>query len=620
MKKFTKFQKQIIGIIAVLIVAALCFGAYFAFFSNKDSEALPSFSFTEEELAAIRDFSGKATFSFVADKGKASDAEAYMMRLAEGYASVNRNFNVGYGVGSAPCVLSTGGKEHIVDVKAMFKTREDGTPYASSVRAFFNNILFGKALVAETEALPGYNLYGDKVNTAGLAYIYDPVERADLKFVYIKNQYDELTFIPLDGSFYLTDSIMDLDTSTTATMVAAVRAPVATNVIELKYKSEGEYAEQLKKYGLDSEENATAIILIEDKEGNASYIRVGKALTDGTGFYAYCNGKKDRIYVMQQSISNYILIPKESFLIANFGTPLKELTDVFSTITDIEIGVGEDEPIKAVLMTDEDKKNHPINYSWKITAPDRFISGDYDYALPNYGNVGDLLNALCALSSDEVMAAEVTDEALEEYGLKTPYRTYSWLYKGETRCTVYFSKATDDGYIYVYSVKENVKDGKKDTIGISRIKKTVFTYLDYTALDYVDTKLFTQYFDKLDYMSFSRNGVDYSMIFDKDDKGNVTAARINGKEADLLSCRNFYKNFIHCYVLDEYPAEGEKPKELLKVSATIGGKTTEISFGRISNMKAYCLVNGKSEYVMEYDLLETLIDNVDALIAGEVVK
>ena len=110
------------------------------------------------------------------------------------------------------------------------------------------------------------------------------------------------------------------------------------------------------------------------------------------------------------------------------------------------------------------------------------------------------------------------------------------------------------------------------------------------------------------------------MTFEKDKEGAVTAAKINGRDADLLSCRNFYKNFIHCYVLDEYVTEGEKPKELLKISATIGGKKTEISFGRISNMKAYCLVNGKSEYVMEYDLLETLISNVDALINGEVIK
>ena len=619
MKKLTKFQKQIIGIGAVLVVAALCFGAYFIFF-DKDSEAKPSFSFTAEELTAIKGLDERATFTFSAEKGKASAEESYMMSLAEGYASVNDKVKVVYGKGDDTCVLSVNGKTVTVDVKTAFKTRKDGTPYSTTVRALFNEAMLGKKIVDEYVALPGYNLYGDMVNSAGLAYVYDPVERKDLKYVYIKNRHDELTFIPLNGTFYLADSIMDLDTSTTATMVAAVRAPVATDVIELKYKDDKEYAELLKTYGLDSEESATAIILIEDNDGNASYIRVGKALTDGTGFYAYCNGKKDRIYVMQQSISNYILIPKESFLIANFGTPLKELTDVFSSITDIEIGVGDEEPIKAVLMTDEDKKNHPINYSWKITAPDRFISGDYDYALPNYGNMGDLLNALCALSSDEVMSAEVNEESLEKYGLKAPYRTYSWLYKGETRCTVYFSNATEDGYIYVYSVKENVKEGTKDTIGISRIKKTAFAYLDYTALDYVDTKLFTQYFDKLDSMSFSRGGVDYTMTFEKDKEGAVTAAKINGRDADLLSCRNFYKNFIHCYVLDEYVTEGEKPKELLKISATIGGKKTEISFGRISNMKAYCLVNGKSEYVMEYDLLETLISNVDALINGEVIK
>jgi len=182
------------------------------------------------------------------------------------------------------------------------------------------------------------------------------------------------------------------------------------------------------------------------------------------------------------------------------------------------------------------------------------------------------------------------------------------------------SKADEKGYIYVYSIKETVKDGKKNVLGIAKVKNTAFTFLEYTPLDFLDTKLFTQYFDRMDSMSFRRNGVDYHMTFTKDKEGTVTSAKINGKEADLLSCRNFYKNFIHCYFIEEYEEEGDAPKELLMVSATVGGKKTEISFGRISSMKAYCLINGKLEYVMEYSLLETLINNVESLIKGEVIK
>lgn len=621
MKKFTKFQKQIIAIVSVLLVAALCFGAYFIFF-NGEKELTASFAFNDEELSAIKKL-GRTNFTFAAEKGKATAEEAYMMRLAEGYASVNKKVTVSYGVDDEKCQVIRGTDSYVVDMEKSFIRREDGTAYASTVRAFFNVSLFGDDFGIGTEALPGFNLYGDMVNSAGAAYIYDPIERADIKYVYVKNQHDELTFIPLNGTFYLKDSVMDLNTSVSATLVAAVRAPVATEIIELKYKDDAEYKKLLASYGLDDDEKLNAAILIEDDDGNASYLKVGKALTDGTGFYSLCHSKKDRIYVMQQSISNYILVPKEKFLIANYGTPLENLSSVFSTITDIEIGIGEEEPLTAVFMTEEDKKNHPLNYSWKITGPDRFISGEFDYALPNFGNIGDLLNALCALSSDTVVSAEADEKALKEYGLDTPYRTYSWVHKGkdnDTRCTVHFSKVTEDGYIYVYGVKENLKENTKDVIGISRMLKSAFAYLEYGAMDYVDTKLFTQYFDKLDSMSFTRNGVEYVMNFTKDKNDLVTSARINGKETDLLSCRNFYKNLLHCYVLGEYEGEGDAPKELLEISLKVGGKTTVLSFGRISNMKAYCLVNGKTEYEMNYVLLETLIANADALIAGEVIK
>ncbi len=620
MKKFTKFQKQIIAIVSVLLVAGLCFGAYFIFF-DKDTELTASFPFNAEELKAAKKL-GRTNFTFAAEKGKATTEEAYMMHLAEGYASVNKKVSVSYGVDDEACQIISGGKTYVVDMDKEFIRREDGTAYASTVRAFFNNSLFGKDFGITTEALPGFNLYGDMVNSSGGAYIYDPIQRENIKYIYVKNQYDELTFIPESGTFYLLDSVMDLNTSVSATLVAAVRSPVATNIIPLEYKTDAEYNKLLADYGLDDDEKLNAAILIEDDDGNASYLKIGKALSDGTGFYALCHGKKDRIYVMQQSISNYILVPKEKFLIANYGTPLEDLALVYSTVTDIEIGIGEDEPLKAVFMTDEEKKNHPINYSWKITGPDRFISGEFDYALPEFGNIGDLLNTLCAMSSDTVVSATVDDESLKEYGLDTPYRSYSWLHKGkeeDIRCTVHFSKPTDDGYLFVYGIKENVTEKEKEVLGISRIAKSKFAYLDYTVMDYLDTKLYTQYFDRLDTMSFTRNGTEYVVNFTKDSAGLVTAARINGKDTDLLSCRNFYKNLLHCYVLGEYKGE-DSPKELLEISLTANDKTAVLSFGRISNMKAYCLVSGKTEYEMDYVLLETLIANVDALIAGEVIK
>lgn len=609
MKKLTKFHKQLIAIICLALVAGICFTVYAVRSSKDNEEQKPSYNFSETEIEAIKAFNGTALFTFKAEKGKADAAVSEYMRLADGYASVNGKIKVQYGKGDKDCVLTVNGAETVPDSEKLFRRLKDGTPYATDARAFFNKALFGAELGAETDALSGYDLDGDRVNSAGNAYIYGPIERADIKYIYVKNEFDELTFVPLDGGFYLADTEMDLATATTATLVAAARAPIAAS----KVKNPA----ALSEYGLDSDENATATLLIQDKKDNAYYMRIGKRLTDGSGFYAKCHGK-DIVYILPSSISNYILVPKESFLVANYGTPLAQLTDVFQKVDDIAVNFGED-ILKAEFMSDSEKKNHPINYTWKITAPSRLVSDVYGYSLPNYGNIGDVFNALCALASDEVAEADVNKETLAKYGLDTPYRSYSWVYNGTTRCTVYFSKADDNGNHYVYSVKENVKTGEKITIGIGLVKGTAFPYLGYDVMDYMDTLLYTQYFDKLDGIEFTRKGKDYDISLSKNSEGTVESAKLNGKAVELRSAQNFFRGLLHCSILGEYEGT-EKPEEIFNIKVTSNGKTTEMSFGRISSMKAYCLVDGKTQYIMDYALLETLVSGADKLIAGEKVE
>jgi len=615
MKKLTKFHKQLIAIGAVVLVAAVCFGVYM-FQSNKEKQQNPTttLSFTKEEQNAIRGVKSKASVAFAAEKGGANAKEAFLMTLAEDLSAINPKISVKYGVGGDACVVTVKGDKHTADMDALFTQREDGTPYASTARAFFYTALTGSDQGAPNEALKGFNLDGDMVTQAGYAYLFDPIDKANLEYVYIQNQHDKLTFIELNGSFYLTESELDLDTATTATMIAAARAPVAIDTVK--------DPENLEKYGLKDNAKATAIVIAKVKDGDSFSIIIGNELPDGSGYYAKTPAK-DRIYVMQSNIANYLLVPKESFLVANFGTSMNDVKEPFDTVTDIRIEFDDGDVFKAQLMSDKEKETHnnsSINYAWKVTAPDRFISGDNGYALPNPDNIAVCIYTLSHLASDEVVESDINDETLAEYGLDKPYRVFSWLYKGQTRITTSFSKPNDDDICYVYSVKENVSDGKKVKIGIAAIEADSFEYLHYKAFNYTSNILYSGYLKNLDSVTISRDGKDYVMTFTKDEIGALTAAKVNGVDADLASCQAFYTRFISCKVLDEYTAEEEPPKELIKVSINKGGEITSMSFGRISNMKAYGLVNNKTALYISYNDLEKLISAADAIIAGETVK
>ena len=615
MKKLTKFQKQLTAVICLLVLAAVCFTIYAVRANRSEAEKPePLYPFTDEEIQAIEDFDGKAVFSFRAKQGQADAKTAVYMHLADGYASVSGRITVKYGEAlkdGRECVLSVNGKEYIPDSDSLFSVLEDGTPYASGARAYFNTALFGESLGAERDALEGFDLDGDRVNSAGRPYLYGPLERSDIKYIYVENKYDKLTFVPVDGVFYLADTEMDNSTAVVATLVAASRAPYAIGKVE--------NPKELAAYGLDSDEHAEATLLMQDKKGEAYFIRIGSALKDGSGYYAWCHGKKS-VYIMPPNIANYILVPKEKFLVANYGTALERREDVYRKLDDIVINL-DGETIKAELMTDEEKANHAINYSWKITEPERFASESYGYALPNFGTMGDIFNALCALHTDVVVEADPDSAAFEKYGLDKPQRSYSWVFDGEVRCTVYISKPDADGSMYAYSVKEGLKSGRKITLGIGRVEEKDFPYMNCRLLDYLDSKLFTQYFDDMEKIEFTCKGSSYRIDIVRDAEGAPESAFLNGKDVDLDSCRRFYQNgILHCTILDEYDAEGGIPEEIFRISLTFKGKKDEFVFGRLSSVKAHCLANGKAQYVVEYPMLETMMSLAERLAAGEKIE
>ncbi len=611
MKKLSSFQKQAIGLLAIVLVAAIIYGIYLLRPTDSDEKAETPTSFlTAEELKALEKFEGKAVFTFNEKADTKKVDSLTLMVVALNYAEASDNISMVYGEGDAQMALYINGKA--AELGELFLRFEDGTPYATSARVAINKALFGDPLDAKNIALSGYDTDGDTVNKAGSAYLYGPVEREDIEAIYVKNKASEITFVN-DGTSFSVSGLagMTADTANVATLVANCRAPVAVKKIyDMK---------NLADYGLETESDALATVIVFGKDGSEFSMRIGKELPNEGGFYALVEGK-EYIYVLMDSIKNTVMLPKEKFVTAEYSLKLGSEQEVFKYVDNIAITFDDGEVLNAEVMTEEEAENHSLSYTWKIVGPDRLVHSDRGYTLPNYMMLSDTLNALCALESSEIVAADVTDEALEKYGLKTPYRVFAYDHSRSdevVRITIYMSKPDVNGEFYVYSTKD---DGKVClTCGIGVVNSFDVAFIDYKIVEYVDNYLYLEFIDLIDEMVFTRGGETYRFVLSKNDKLEFTSATMNAQSCPVDSVKKIYQGLLRCYIRGEvFPEKQPEADMTLKILNT-NGEETVFCFSRITAVKVHVTVNGGGNYYINYSDYETLLTTLTTVVAGKPV-
>ncbi len=654
MKNLTKFKKQIIGICAVALAAAVLFGLY-AIFAEDDQDAGSAntrvelnYSFNVEEKAALEAFAASVKIKFAAEKGKADEQTAPLMKLAADYAALNKNITLSFGNGGEDCVVERLSGDDvkktvikIADLEYFYNPNSEtptdnpkGAMYAiGGIKCAFNQAIFGEALGRakdEKLAMTGFDIYGNTLNAGGNIVMFSLGKGyADLAFVQISNRHnDEITFYTskeTGSPTIIGAGGMEINTVSAVMLMSFAQTPTAVGIVE--------NPEALSVYGLDSDENALATVLVSVDEKNFRRIRIGKALPDGSGHYALCDDKnndyKPTVY-KTTSYSSYALMSMESYLTASYGIKLETNTDIYSVVDDMSVSFGE-ETVKLKKLSDEEKKDLALDYTWKVTAPDRFIHSEKGYALCNYFNVGDLFTALSGLATTNIVKAVPDEEALAEYGLAEPFRSYKWTVKmsdGKVICSVSVSKPDKDGNFYVCGTKQYLtKDGKEytETLGIGTLTTSDFCnedgvgYISYSALDFVDNKLFTDFITAVDSITITKDGETHVFDLDKSVDGKIAKARLDGKVVDLQSVRRMYVDIIHPVILGEY--QGEVPDaETIRITLTRSGEDTVLSFTRLNSVQVYCTVNGGGNYYVNYDDVKAIIDDYETLISGGKVE
>ncbi|HAN20561.1 MAG: hypothetical protein A2Y15_01010 [Clostridiales bacterium GWF2_36_10] len=266
---------------------------------------------------------------------------------------------------------------------------------------------------------------------------------------------------------------------------------------------------------------------------------------------------------------------------------------------------------------------------WKLISPSEYIPEGKNYIYPNYNFASDFAVKITTLVGESVVDYAITskpgdaetliEEKLEKYDLLEPAYHVSYEYKGITS-EVFFSHINENGKYYCYSVLSGESGDKKINLCtdiIAEVSLETAPWLNWEMVDYVEQSILSMHIDTINTLAFTFDNKTYTFTLERNEKGKLSRATIDGKEVDLQNFRYLYISILEVYIKGEYHDNGESKSEFLKINIDSTSKDQEIIFYRVTTSKAYYTIDGQGMNYVLIDSINTIKTNLSLLLAGE---
>jgi len=352
-------------------------------------------------------------------------------------------------------------------------------------------------------------------------------------------------------------------------------------------------ASELYRYGLDDPKNSITIRFLD---GNEFTYRFGaKTPVGGTisGYYVMRDDDPN-VYIVEEYYYNELQVGLPD-LIGLYITGELDDQESISEISMYGPGYAED---MMLTYVPEEERDPTTGSMFRFTTPftrdadDRFVL-----------EMVDALYYLDAYSVAEAYDKALPADVLAEYGLTTPSKTISYVYKGE-RTTLKVGKV-DGSYAYIIYNEEpiiyqvayadvkvwyemSVEKLAVRTIYIANINKTESISFD-TSFKPFDIKISLQ--------GESANG-----------------ATMNGKRINMGDFREFFADMIAITYIER--ADSPAPTGKADMSITYNmrdGSTVKVEFFKVSARRYHAVVNGRGGVLVSYDDVDSILDGLISL-------
>jgi len=384
-----------------------------------------------------------------------------------------------------------------------------------------------------------------------------------------------------------------------------------------RYESIVDSPKALSFYGLDSDENAAAVISVEGEDSFKRRIRIGNKTEDG--YFAACDDGDGNygttVYVVDNA-ADIVTKPIEYFVNSHYRPRVFDVYHVFYDMPSMVIETPE-EKYNISYLTPEERANHTVSDAWKLTSPEVYFPAGQDYALCNAAYLSKLFYSICNLSCENVEILFPEEEDMEKYGLDKAYRHYGFRIS-VAYLDIYLTKPDENGNMYIGGERnqsEGVDVYSRVYLPIGVINVKDFAFADDGVFSFIDNRLITKDFSEVTSITLELNGESHLIDFVEGSNG-YRCPRLNGvAESHYDNTSKLYNWGIKASITGIYT--GALPKDF-DISATVnyGDKSVFIQYKydeeKAGNYTGICVVDGKKAYTINcgYDRLQDLLETM----------
>lgn len=463
--------------------------------------------------------------------------------------------------------------------------------------------LSDKSAVVETteeeDALPTL-IDGEVLGPQNRIFIMEYIKNDNISEINIHNEYGDFGIIynEEDDEYYIKDE--PNATYNQESMQYLMSAAGYTLAIERIATENIEYSE----YGLDME-SSPAWYTISDRKGNTHKLFIGDRIPSNAGYYVKYDGR-DAVYVLDSSISDYLLAPVEAIISPLLAFPMGQST--YYLANNIILTKDDEVFIAMEYIPDEERIASGSPYLHRMLKP-------FGYT-PNDSNYLDVLALFGEYTGISTLKYKPSEEDLEKYGLTNPKYCFYFEYK-KFPSEIWFSEKNENGNFYAYTPVFNL---------ITEVEYDNADWLEWNLLEWLQRPIFQENIRYVKNITVESEKESYNFELTYGTDSLVKAVETNSKTtiADLDNFKQFYMSLLMTSYLDYAELDEAEVEELVENGAYLTltfnmttGKTLEYKFYPYESRKSYYTLNGEGHFYIVRDRMIKIIDDAARVLAGE---
>ena len=424
----------------------------------------------------------------------------------------------------------------------------------------------------------------------------------DVTAISVKNAEDSFAFVQEGGDFTL-QGFEDYSINS-----AAVTGSVQSLLSMTPSKSLGS-RDDLQEFGLSGKDAVQ--VEISCKDGSAVKLVLGSEAGESTGRYVL---KDDEVYIVP-NVMEQLYGSKFGY----FSTFLYSIADRTQTVTDSNGSISTETLSDILYRITLSGSNFPeevkIEYNedvlsmFLMTAPVRAESGTMA--------MEDLTAALKAPEAAEVVAAGLTEEVLEEYGLNEPFAKAEFTLNSDSHTVTVSEADLENNRYLLLDDRDVVYKVTRSTVAAwaeSNVLELRMSYIWLPNIKDVQRITLTAEGDMVYRFDIERT-VNEELSTETNTQYDLTIKNAAGNDVVYEDYQKFYQNLIGTAVLsiDRTEHSGDTPLLRVEYGYFVGSGKNVIEFYLIENDRCVALLDGEFNGVVRKSEVDKLLSRLAEL-------